>query len=701
MDNIVISKGIYNLDETIIKNLGIEYLKVNEIPYICLMVEEKGYKIFINFEEMEYNELCECLYKTKRKWEQIYINSSGNFKGENNYSVEVQGVESLETPEMFRFAINTLTTEQEKYYNICILTGHKIIGKLGQKETPEQTQQRNILFRKSLKQGEQLKKDEYSYELGKSFLNSVLGSLSQSKNKGTTKELLNQLTKEEKQIINPTINELKDEEIQELKEKLIPNLKQGKAPTQTRKELATYLELKYGVILRKNTGEIYKLDKTGYTFISLDDIIILLGQDLGKNVVSNKDIKEALESITTRLEPVYNIVKFPNCVYDIERGEIIEPEKPVFSLIESKYNYNPKAKSTKLKEFLYSSLARETPEKTKQTVRGLLQLIGYLFTSGNKYNFAPVLSGVSGGGKSLFIDLLTEIFGTDRTSDLSLQEMEKNTHGTSSLANKHLNFIKDSGNTIIEDNGTYKKLTGNEPIQINPKYKPPYMLPSEEVPKTVLTCNKIPKFRDYIGIIDRLVIIEFLVKFRNTEKENPNLKNEILENPQELEWLIYNSIQEYNKIKSKKDFILKLPNEETTKLLEKHTHPINYLLGLIIEEHNPNRFKEEEHPPIIAKELNKVLTHLAIIYGVELDLNKNNEIPPRKLLSAIKKEFDLYEGETVQDNNSNYIMREYITRPELVYNNETKKLDYLRCYPNLIAKPEYTEILNELGINKN
>lgn len=278
--------------------------------------------------------------------------------------------------------------------------------------------------------------------------------------------------------------------------------------------------------------------------------------------------------------------------------------------------------------------------------------------------------------------------------------MEKNTHGTSSLANKHLNFIKDSGNTTIKDGGMFKKLTGNEAIQINPKYLPTYLLDSKEVPKTVLTCNKIPKFEDYTGILDRLVIIEFLVKFRNTEKENPNLETEILENPQEIEWLIYNSIQEYNKIETKQDFILKLSNEETIKLLEKHTNPINYLVGLIIEEHNPERYKEQENTtPIIASDLNKVLVYLSIIHGVELDLNKNHQIKPNQLLKAIKEEFNLIDGETVQQTNSDYTTREYITRPELIYNENSNKADYIRCYPNLIAKPEYTEILKEIKAN--
>ena len=215
--------------------------------------------------------------------------------------------------------------------------------------------------------------------------------------------------------------------------------------------------------------------------------------------------------------------------------EIIDPEKPIFTLIESKYKYNPEAKSTILKEFLYSSLARDTKEETEQVVQGVKEVIGYFFTSGNKYNLFPVCTGVSGGGKSVFTNILTNIFGKDKIADLSLQEMENNTHSTSSLANKHLNFIRDSDNTTIENNAFIKQLTGNEEIQVNPKHKDPYILPKEEVPKTMMICNSIPQFKVYEqALIERLLIIEFLVKFRGTPQQDPELENKILANPEEI-----------------------------------------------------------------------------------------------------------------------------------------------------------------------
>ena len=546
---------------------------------------------------------------------------------------------------------------------------------------------------------EQIVTDEALTELGIAFLTRIVGTL---KAKGFKDSYnLDELDKLALEVVTPIIEELKLEELEELKAELVPNLLDGTKPTKTRKLLASYLEDKHGIILRKDSGELYKREPTGYTFISLDDLIILLSEDLGTNIVSNKDLLEAIASISSRLVPVHNIVKFPNLVYDIDNFQIIEPREPIFSLVESKYDYNPEAESTILKEFLYSSLARETEEETEKTVKGLLQLIGYLFTSGNKYNILPILAGVSGGGKSVLTNILTHIFGKDKIADLGLQQMNKDPHGLASLSNKHLNFIRDSEGGLIEDNGNLKKLIGNEDIGVNPKYKPPYIIPKEEVPKTVLIANNIPRFRTKSDIINKLVIIEFLVRFRGTDKENPNLEEEILANPNEIEWLIYQSIEAYKEIQQGQDFILKLPVDETLKLMDKHTNPISYLLGLVIEEHNPAKAEELEKS-ILTHELNQVLIYMAGVYGVDIELDKNGLIPARLLLTAIKKEFNLEDGETVPITDSygetKDINRKYETRTKYIRDSFSGDIDYYREYPNLIANEKYWSILEELAI---
>lgn len=490
----------------------------------------------------------------------------------------------------------------------------------------------------------------------------------------------------------------------ELRVTIISNLRNGKAQRKTQQLLAEYLSSKYGVILRKHTGDIYKLDNKGYTYLTHDDLVLLLKDDLGANIVHDDDIKKALGYISARLEPEHNIVKFKNCLYDMQELKVINPEKPIFTLIESPYTYNPEAKSTILKEFLYSSLARDTPEKTERAVQGVKQVIGYFFTSGNKYNLFPVCTGVSGGGKSVFTNILTNIFGKDKIADLSLQEMEKNTHSTSSLANKHLNFIRDSDNTTIENNSFIKQLTGNEEIQVNPKHKDPYILPKEEVPKTMMICNSIPLFKVYEqALIERLVIIEFLVKFRGTPKQDPELETKILDNPEEIEWLIYESIKAYkNKEKNKEPFILKITDSETRELIDKHTNPLNHIVRQLILKHDPEAYETEkallpsEFKPVIANDLASAILYYANVLGLDISLDRNEQVSKRKLIGVLKTEFDLWDGEIVKDkhDDSREINRNYTTQPEKV------KGASVRVYPNLIATPLYFQILQEIQTNR-
>ncbi len=651
MENIIVSKGIFKHDK-------------GELPFISLFLKDDRYEFFIKTPEM--------LEEGAPYWKQLLylFDSSG---------IEILS-DDINTPIKFKTNINTHRDD---------MTAHFLFIENELKDIINYNLSDDVKLQELHKTP-----DTEILELSKNFILCALDSLINAEREHTTNKLISELKKHPIANINSIIEEFRINEINKIRDELIINLKNGIKPAKTRKDLSRYLELQHGIILRKNTGEIYKLEGKGYTFISLDDLIGILSDDLGNNIISDKDLTGALESISTRLEPTYNIVKFPNGLYDMEKMELITPETPIFSLVESNYNYNPNAESTVLKQFLYSSLERETVEETERTIKGLKQLIGYLFTSGNKYNFLPVIAGVSGGGKSVLTNLLTNIFGTDKIADLSLQEMEKNVHGTSSLANKHLNFIRDSGNGLIEDNGTIKKLTGNESIQVNPKFKKPYILEKEEIPKTMLICNNIPRFKTLeTAIIERLLIIEFNIKFRGTERENPNLETDILNNPEELEWLIYESLKEYGKTSNKQDFILKLTPEETRKLTEKHTNPLQYLLSLVIDEHNPI---EEEETVIIANELNKVLIRLGEIEGVDIELNKQNKIPPRKLLNAIKQEYDLQQGEIIPDIEGNYKNRDYTTRTQRLFDRESNKYAYLRVYPNLKAKKYYNELLEEI-----
>ena len=410
-----------------------------------------------------------------------------------------------------------------------------------------------------------------------------------------------------------------------------------------RQGLAKFIKSEYDLILRKNSHELYILDfgTNCYTQVNFDELFVLVSNGLGEGLINEDDLNEAIKYISDRRDPEHNIVKFKNCLFDMDKLEPIHVEKPVFTQVESAYNYNPDAKSRIVKEFLHTSLKNKDESKTERNIKGIKQLVGYLFTSGNKLNVLPLIIGISGGGKSVFANILNAIFGEDKIADLKLQQIEKDPHATSSLINKHLNIIQDSDASTINNNSLIKQLTGNDPLQVNPKYVHPFVLPPEEVPKSILIGNNIPKFTKLEqALIERFLIIEFKVKFRGTERENPNLLNEILSNPEEIEWLIYESLKEYKSMtKNGDDFVLRENGDETRKLVNKHQNPLSYIFSQLI-----TGFSDTNDAYVYTQDLKSVIKYYAKEEGTDLTLNPKGDIPSKQMMSVIRNEFDLWDN---------------------------------------------------------
>lgn len=415
-----------------------------------------------------------------------------------------------------------------------------------------------------------------------------------------------------------------------------------------RRKLGHYLK-QQGMILRQGINTPYLLDKNvnGYNMVTTDEIVMELDNTVfhNKDLVHSQDVEVAIGFIAERKKPKYNIVKFNNCLYDMENFRVITAnEEPIFTLTEVAHDYNPQAKGNKVHEFLKTSLSKEefTSEETENKIEAFLEMIGYLLTSGNKLNAFFILAGIGGAGKGVASDLITNIFGTDKVGGLQLQELTPdNRFATAHLENKQVNIVSDSSSKPISDTGLLKAITGYDDIPVEPKGKDKYMIPRDEVPDMVLVCNNIPKFKDGIeeAIVQRIVMFEFLNKFRGTKKMNPHLLNEILADPEEMEWLIFNGIKAYEKmIKNNRDFKARIDGEKARELLGKHTDPISYVLPKLVKYSSDVNYEE----PIIAKELNQLIIFVAEYNGMAItNLDTHGRIKPHFLASEIREIFEL------------------------------------------------------------
>ena len=534
------------------------------------------------------------------------------------------------------------------------------------------------------------------------------------------------LTKEEKNdtertkrldnIDNNTINEtikkisisIEQSIIDDKISDLYKAFKTRKGIRKAERDLGNYLNTDCGIILRINSHELYKLDEinNGYNSITIDEIIGELTDIFNeRNLFKTTDVQNAVDFISERLTPEYNIVKFNNGLYDMKKHRLFKPDKPIFTLIESPFDYNPNAKPKYMLDFLNSTFERDTPEKTEEEIKGIKQLIGYLFTSGNIKNILIFFTGIGGGGKGTFATIIAEIF-KGKTTQLDFSKIEKDTHATSILIGKHLNIVRENQDRIVEDNTTYKLLSGNDPIDVNPKNQTPYELPSEEVPKSIMNANNLPNFRNPdVSIIQRLLVVEFRKIFRTTDKDIPDLAKKIIDSKEDMEWLIYESLKAYkDMIKSNEDFILRISESKTLELLFKHSKPLNYLIRKLIAKHDPEALSDEikiyedsgetafTSPYIITDEINQLIVYLSKQEGIQIPLDeKTGKVSNRKLLNVIREEFDLFDYYIT---NSNGSQQKYSTVNKRI---KTKSIDkQCRVYPELIKTEKYDNLLKEM-----
>ena len=410
--------------------------------------------------------------------------------------------------------------------------------------------------------------------------------------------------------------------------------------------LAKYLNLKYGLIVRSNVGTPHLLNTENncYELTDSENILKLLAKDFGDNNISMKHIKPALDYINDRMKPEYNIIRFNNCIYDMNQHEIVNLSKATLPYYDIYFNYNPEAKGELIQKFLYSSL-------NENQVKGLLELIGYLFTVGNKENIITCFIGKGGGGKSVLSNILSYLF--KRVSNLPIHNLNKS-HDLMSLENSLLNICNDTDNTTIKDNGTFKQITGGDSLYINPKYRDPYVMPPEEVPYFIIVGNQFPKFKRLeIPIIERLMLVEFKRGFRNTKDQNKNLFDDIINDDDNIEWLLYNSLKAYKEMNiNNNDFLLRKSTKENLDLYNKHSYPLKWLIQKLIMFDDSFLFSDYEITDhnlhkhlttyIPVNELKQTLLTEADKEGLDIG-NSEGILSTQKLTPAIKSAFNLWD----------------------------------------------------------
>ena len=207
----------------------------------------------------------------------------------------------------------------------------------------------------------------------------------------------------------------------------------------------------------------------------------------------------------------------------------------------------------------------------------VLDFMAYCLWREYKFNFWVLFNGAGLNGKSILLMLIERFFGKENVSGETLDRLLRERFAPSSLFQKMLNVDADvSADVIFNNTGIIKKLTGNDLMAGEFKYKKPFAF--RNYAKLFFSCNKIPDTEDRTdAFFRRILIINFTQQFFG-EKDNPNLIDELCTD-EEFSGLLYELLSRLPRILS--EGLRKITSEGMAETYDKYTrgsNPVKYFV---------------------------------------------------------------------------------------------------------------------------
>ena len=297
-----------------------------------------------------------------------------------------------------------------------------------------------------------------------------------------------------------------------------------------------------GHLQARAVGEVTRLSRR-----TIDDVVAMLDSD---RLCALDSLKYRIPCFLPNGESAAGWMPTKNVVINVEvvakameRGEPIPPEAvrapspELFVTYGLDYEFDPTAQCPKFLKYL------NEVQPSEENRERLQMLAGLALVPDCRYNVAFFLCGEAGTGKSVFMNVLAHLVGEDNCCSVPLASLAAR-FGKAPLTEKLLNIVGDlptmpeSGNANSVE-GFFKQITSGEEIPVERKGVDAYKAPATA--RMVFATNSMPYVADRSKAIwDRLRIIPFNQRIRETKEQNPNLAAEIVaaELPGVLNWAL-------------------------------------------------------------------------------------------------------------------------------------------------------------------
>lgn len=256
--------------------------------------------------------------------------------------------------------------------------------------------------------------------------------------------------------------------------------------------------------------------------------------------------------------------EFPNRI-NLQNGVLnvfsntIEPHSPDFNFlyrIEREYYPDKYKDCPTIKKFLM-----DICENDENKYWLLVEFFGFILISEYKIKKFLCIFGDGNNGKTTLANLMTEFINKKNTSQLSMVQITEHEFLTSDLYGMKLNIKGEKIPNKINSLEILKSLTGNDPQQVNRKFKD--TLKFINTAKFVFHFNKLPQFNlknlDDAGL-ERIMLLQLNHNFVKGGEEDKNLLDK-LTTKDEMEGLLYLAIEGLKRLRDNRKFTY---NDSTT-----------------------------------------------------------------------------------------------------------------------------------------
>jgi len=223
------------------------------------------------------------------------------------------------------------------------------------------------------------------------------------------------------------------------------------------------------------------------------------------------------EVVSTELfnrKPLFN---FHNCVLDLETGETHPHAEGDMCSVQAPYDYDSEAFSPGWAKFI-----EEIAGGDEDKINLLQEIAGYVLFNDNSLQKCFFLIGEGANGKSVFLDVLSAVFGEENVSNVEMSglvEPFQRIH----LLNSVLNISSETQSNVKGAESIFKQIVVGDAI--NGCFKNKDFLTFRPRTKLISACNEFFKSRDMTsGFLRRICFVNFDSRF----VDNPVSEGEYL-----------------------------------------------------------------------------------------------------------------------------------------------------------------------------